>query len=112
MEVHKKYSIPVACIVFVLIGAPLGIMARHGGLAVGAGFSLVFFLVYWAGLIGGEELADRLIVTPFWAMWTPNIVVGIMGLILTYRTAHERSSFNWSWLEKLRRNHEEDVDDE
>ncbi|MBS1271366.1 MAG: hypothetical protein MAGBODY4_00496 [Candidatus Marinimicrobia bacterium] len=112
VEVHKKYSIPVACIVFVLIGAPLGIMARHGGLAVGAGFSLVFFLVYWAGLIGGEELADRLMVTPFWAMWTPNIIVGIIGIILTYRTVHERSSLNWSWLVKLRRNEEDTTSDE
>jgi len=112
VEVHKKFSIPVACIVFVLIGAPLGIMARHGGLAVGAGFSLVFFLVYWAGLIGGEELADRLIITPFWAMWTPNIVVGIIGIILTYRTAHERSSLDWSWLVKLRQSDEGETADE
>ena len=31
VEIHKKYSIPVACIVFVLIGAPLGVMTRKGG---------------------------------------------------------------------------------
>lgn len=103
VEVHKKYSIPVACIVFVLIGAPLGIMARHGGLAVGAGFSLFFFLIYWAGLIGGEELANRLIISPFIAMWTPNIVVGSLGLWLTIRTARERSTIHWDWLQKLRR---------
>lgn len=108
VEVHKKYSIPVACIVFVLIGAPLGIMARHGGLAVGAGFSLVFFLIYWAGLIGGEELANRLIISPFIAMWAPNIVVGSFGLFLTLRTARERTTINWSWLQKLRRGNEDE----
>lgn len=112
VEVHKKFSIPVACIVFVLIGAPLGIMAKHGGLAVGAGFSLFFFLIYWAGLIGGEELADRLIVSPFLAMWTPNIVVGIIGVLVTIRTAHERSSINWSWLVKLRERNQEEPADE
>ncbi|MCF7804350.1 MAG: LptF/LptG family permease [Candidatus Marinimicrobia bacterium] len=110
VEVHKKYSIPVACIVFVLIGAPLGIMARHGGLAVGAGFSLLFFLVYWAGLIGGEELADRLIVSPWIAMWTPNMVVGLFGVFLTIRTVRERSSLDWSWLVKLRRQGKSDED--
>jgi len=108
VEVHKKYSIPVACIVFVLIGAPLGIMARHGGLAVGAGFSLVFFLIYWAGLIGGEELANRLIISPFIAMWAPNIVVGSFGLFLTLRTARERTTINWSWLQKIRRGTEDE----
>ncbi len=110
-EVHKKYSIPVACIVFVLIGAPLGIMARHGGLAVGAGFSLFFFLVYWAGLIGGEELADRLIISPFWAMWTPNLVVGSVGVWLAFRTFHERSTLDWDWLVKLRRRRVEDQEE-
>lgn len=102
-EVHKKYSIPVTCIVFVLIGAPLGIMARHGGLAVGAGFSLFFFLIFWAGLIGGEELADRLIISPWVAMWTPNIVVGLIGVLLTVNTIRERSTLDWSWLRRLRR---------
>jgi len=111
-EVHKKYSIPVACIVFVLIGAPLGIMARHGGFAVGAGFSLFFFLVYWAGLIGGEELADRLIISPFFAMWTPNLVVGSLGLWLTIRTIQERSTLQWSWLAKLRQQRAEEQENE
>jgi lipopolysaccharide export system permease protein len=108
VEVHKKYSIPVACIVFVLIGAPLGVMARHGGFAVGAGFSLFFFLVYWAGLIGGEELADRLIVSPFIAMWTPNLVVGFFGVMLTIRTVRERSTLEWGWISKLRRKKRDD----
>jgi len=111
-EVHKKYSIPVACIVFVLIGAPLGIMARHGGFAVGAGFSLFFFLVYWAGLIGGEELADRLFISPFFAMWTPNLVVGALGVWLTVRTIQERSTIQWDWLVKLRRRQGDDQETE
>jgi len=112
VEIYKKYSIPVACIVFVFIGAPLGIMARHGGLAVGAGFSLLFFLVYWAGLIGGEELADRLIITPFWAMWTPNIVVGALGLYLTYRTFRERTFISWNWLNRIRERSKDKEDNE
>lgn len=111
-EVHKKYSIPVACIVFVLIGAPLGIMARHGGFAVGAGFSLFFFLIYWAGLIGGEELADRMIISPFFAMWTPNLVVGALGIWLTIRTYQERSNLEWSWLRKLRKRRSEEQENE
>ncbi|MFQ5710076.1 MAG: LptF/LptG family permease, partial [bacterium] len=88
VEVHKKYSIPAACIVFVLIGAPLGILARQRGMAAAA-ISIVFFLLYWACLIGGETLADRQKLSPFLAMWAPNILVGIGGVFLVLRSVRE-----------------------
>ncbi len=89
VEIHKKYSIPIACVVFVLIGAPLGVMARSGGLGVGGGISLGFFLLYWASLIGGEDLADRGIISPFWAMWSANLIVGIAGVYLLIQSVRE-----------------------
>jgi lipopolysaccharide export system permease protein len=75
VEIHKKLSIPVACIVFVLVGAPLGIRVRGRSPAVGAGISIGFFLMWWLFLIGGETLADRGFVPPWIAMWCPNIFV-------------------------------------
>lgn len=96
VEIYKKYSIPVACLVFVLIGAPLGIMARRGGFGMGAGLSLGFFLFYWACLIGGEKLADRGALSPFWGMWVANIILGVMGILLTVRTAREARVIDWS----------------
>jgi lipopolysaccharide export system permease protein len=96
VEIEKKYSIPVACIVFVLIGAPLGIMSRRGGLATGGGISLVFFLLYWTSLVGGEDLADREIVSPFWAMWSANIIVGAGGLYFLWRAAHDQTGVSVS----------------
>ena len=98
VEIHKKYSIPFAAIVFVLIGAPLGIKARKGSLGVGFTFSLGFFILYWACLIGGEELADRQLLSPFLAMWFPNIVVGLWGILITYRTVKETTFFHWERL--------------
>lgn len=89
VEIQKKYSIPVACIIFILIGAPLGVMARSGGMAVGGGVSLGFFLLYWASLIGGEDLADRGIISPFWAMWSANVVVGLAGVYLVFSSVRE-----------------------
>ncbi len=103
VEIHKKYSIPFACIVFVLIGAPLGIRARKGSLGVGVTFSIGFFLLYWTCLIGGEELADRQMVTPFLAMWFPNILVGIFGAYLTVRTVREATFIQWERLPKFMR---------
>jgi lipopolysaccharide export system permease protein len=101
VEIHKKYSIPVACIVFVLVGAPLGIMARRGGLGVAASLSLGFFLLYWASLIGGEKLADREFIEPWLGMWIANIVIGIFGIALTFRTSGENSQIQFEWLKRL-----------
>lgn len=101
VEVHKKYSIPIACIVFVLVGAPLGIMARKGNLAVAGGISFGFFLLYWASLIGGEELADNQIITPFMAMWLANFVVGAGGIYLVVHSIHEATFINWISISQL-----------
>jgi lipopolysaccharide export system permease protein len=98
VEIHKKYSIAFASVVFVLIGAPLGITARRGSLGISGGISLVFFLIFWVCLIGGEELADRRIVSPWLAMWSPNIIVGTAGLILLVRTVHETTTIRWERL--------------
>jgi len=85
VELHKKYSIPAACIVFVLVGMPLGIRVRRGGLGVGFGLSVGFFVLYWAFLIGGEELADRMLVSPWAMMWAPDLLIGALGIYLLLR---------------------------
>jgi lipopolysaccharide export system permease protein len=100
VEIYKKYAIPFACIVFVLIGAPLGIMARRGTFGAGASLSLGFFLLYWTALIQGERLADRGIVDPLAAMWIANVVIGILGIYLTIRTARESLTLDFSWLQR------------
>ncbi len=89
VEIHKKYAIPAACLVFVFIGVPLGVMARRGSFGVAATLSLGFFLMYWASLIGGEKLGDRGIMPPWLGMWMANIVLGAIGAILTVRLTKE-----------------------
>ncbi|MDG5815962.1 LptF/LptG family permease [Chitinispirillales bacterium ANBcel5] len=91
VEVHKKYAIPAAVLLFVLIGAPLGIMAKRGGLAVGGSYSLFFFIIYWAFLIVGESWADNLIISPFLGMWSGNILIAIAGLVLLYFMLQEKT---------------------
>ena len=84
-----------------LIGVPLGIMARKGTFGVAASLSLGFFLLYWAFLIGGEKLADRGFTEPWIGMWIANIVLGLLGVYLTIRTARENLIIDWSSLERL-----------
>jgi lipopolysaccharide export system permease protein len=101
VEIHKKYSIPVACVVFVLLGVPLGIMARRGGFGTAATLSLGFFVLYWTCLIGGEKLADRDILEPWLGMWAANIIIGLTGIYLTVRSAKETLLINWGWVTRL-----------
>lgn len=101
VEIHKKYSIPFACFVFILVGAPLGVMARRGGFGVAASLSLGFFLLYWASLIGGEKLADRQFIEPWVGMWIANIVIGILGVFLTYKIGKENIEIHFEWLRRL-----------
>lgn len=101
VEIHKKYSIPAACIIFILLGAPLGVITRKGGFGMAASVSLFFFLVYWASLIGGEKLADRGLMTPFWGMWGANILMGVVGILLTNKVAKETVTLDFSFFKKL-----------
>jgi lipopolysaccharide export system permease protein len=82
VEVHKKFSIALACVVFVLVGAPVGALTRARGTAVSVAVSLVFFFAFWMFLIGGEELADRGFLFPGLAMWAPDVIFAAVGLFL------------------------------
>lgn len=101
VEIHKKYSLPFACIVFVLIGAPLGTMMKRGGFGMAAGISLLFFLLYWSFLIGGEKLADRGLLSPFWGMWSANILLIIVGIWLMIKSAREKVTISFDFLSRL-----------
>jgi lipopolysaccharide export system permease protein len=82
VEIHKKLSIPFACVVFILFGAPVGIMTRKGNFGFAALISTIVLTFYWVSLIQGEKLADRLYISPFTGMWTFNIVLTLAGFYL------------------------------
>jgi lipopolysaccharide export system permease protein len=89
VELQKKYAIPAACIVFVLVGVPLALRFPRGGLGLVLGAGMIVFAIYYVGLIGGESLANKLIVSPFLAMWGTNILMaalGVTGLFLERRS--------------------------
>ncbi len=89
VEIHKKISIATACIIFVLIGAPLGLMIQRGSISVAGGLSAGIFLFYWITLVQGEKFADRGLLEPWIGMWAANAVVGIAGLLLCIALARD-----------------------
>ena len=80
VEYHKKHAISWAVIVFVLLGAPLAVRFPRGGVGLVIAASIGIFAVYYAGLIGGENLADESNVSPWMAMWAPNLLFLIVAL--------------------------------
>jgi lipopolysaccharide export system permease protein len=92
VEIEKKFAIATACIVFVLLGAPIALRFPRGGVGLTIGVSLAVFGVYYVGLLGGEALADRALVGPSIAMWAANALLGIVGVILTLRLGSEGST--------------------
>jgi len=87
-EIQKKFALAAACVVFVLLGAPIGIRFPRGGVGLVIGVSILVFALYYVGLIVGEDLADKLILDPVIAMWMANAlftVVGVLGLIRVQR---------------------------
>lgn len=95
IEIYKKYSIPAASFAFVLIGAPLGILTRRGGMGLAVSISLVLFTIYWSFLIAGEDLSDRGMLSPFWAMWAANFLAGGVGLYLLVKVITEKPLFSF-----------------
>src|SRR6266700_2348420 len=113
VEIQKKLAISAACIIFALLGVPLAIRYPRGGVGLVIGTSLAVFSVDSVGLIGGEELGDRLIVPPFFAMWTPNLIFLIVSIPLLWTARHAGSTAHggdweevketlFGWVGKLR----------
>jgi lipopolysaccharide export system permease protein len=101
VELHKKFAISVACMVFVLVGAPIALRFPRGGVGLVIGASLVIFGIYYVGLIAGEALADKDLLTPFWAMWGANILLTAAGLVLLVRMGRESTTTRGGDLAEL-----------
>lgn len=80
VEIHKKYSIAVACFVFTLAGAAIGISIKRGGLGMAGGAATVIFLFYWLTLVQGEKISDRGDLEPWIGMWAANMVIFVLGV--------------------------------
>jgi lipopolysaccharide export system permease protein len=92
VEVHKKWAISMACISFVIIGIVMALRFPRGGIGLVIGGGLLVFSIHYVGLTAGESLADRGLVSPWAAMWSPNIVLTVIGLIGLVRVSRESGS--------------------
>jgi lipopolysaccharide export system permease protein len=101
VEVHKKWAISVACLVFALVGIPMALRFPRGGMGLVIGGGLAVFAIYYIGLIAGEGLGNNDIVDPWVAMWAPNLIFGTLGLFGLYRVSRESGSTRGGDLSEL-----------
>jgi LPS export ABC transporter permease LptG/LPS export ABC transporter permease LptF len=85
IELHQRFALPPACILLALIGIPLGVSTRKGGKSAAFVMTVILAFLYWMGLITANGLArqQKLPVGP--AVWTPNVIFAIIGLVLLIR---------------------------
>ncbi len=96
VEIHKKFSVAAACVVFALIGIPVGLLVRRGGMATSGALALVIFLFYWVTLVQGEKWADRGHLDPVVGMWTANVIIGVVGALLLFNIVPVARVRAWS----------------
>jgi lipopolysaccharide export LptBFGC system permease protein LptF len=101
VEWQKKLSIPFASLAFGLIGVPLGLIVRRGGRMVGLGVGVGLIIVYYVLLTIGEKLARTGVYPPILGAWTPNIIIGIAGIILIIKTVREAPIHTLKIINKL-----------
>ncbi len=89
LEFHWKFAVPAACVVFAFFAWPVGLLARRSGRAVGFGVGLFVAIAYWGLLFAGRTFGVRLASPPALAMWLPNALVAVAGiLVISLRRRH------------------------
>lgn len=91
---HRKFTFPAACLVFFLIGAPLGAIIRKGGLGAPVVASFLFFIIYYIIDSLGQNLVRTESLSVQVGMWLSTYVLLPIGLFLCYMAAKEAAGLN------------------
>ncbi len=108
VEFYKKFSIALACFIFMFVGAPLGLALRRGGLATIGAVALGIFMFYWITLVQGEKLSERGFFPPWLGMWIANLIMSGAGLWLILYVVLDLGATPplrrrlWDWLRSFR----------
>ncbi len=94
IEWEKKFTLPFACLILFLIGAPLGAIIRKGGLGAPVLFAILFFLIYHIISITGEKFARELVISPFIGIWMSLFILAPIGIFLIRKATSDSSLFD------------------
>jgi lipopolysaccharide export system permease protein len=94
IDFYKKLTLSFACIVFFLIGAPLGAIIRKGGLGTPAVISVLFFVFYYVITISTEKLVKEDLINTIAGMWAASFILLPIGVFLTYKATTDSAILN------------------
>ena len=112
MEVHRKFAIPIACLVFALIGLGLGVTSRKDGKLASFTLGIGVIFAYYVIMYGAEAMTKGALISPHLAMWLPNIILGAIGLFLVvWRSGSVERRFPLPFLSRRHDPQPSDEDD-
>jgi lipopolysaccharide export system permease protein len=107
IELHRKFTLAFACLIFFFIGAPLGAITKKGGLGAPVVISVVMFIVYYIIDNTGYKMAREALWPCGLGMWLSSMVLLPIGIFLTYKAATDSALFNpevWmKWLSRIKK---------
>ena len=110
MHIHRKFSIPFACLVFALLGVAFGVTSRKDGRLASFALGIGVIFAYYVVMYMSEALAKGQLLSPHWAMWVPNIFFGLIGLaLLVWRSKSVERRFTLFSQTHATDDHDEDT---
>jgi len=100
IELQQRFAFPTACLLFALLGVPVGVRPRRGGRAAGFILTVLLICLYYLLFVTGVHFAQQGFVTPALGVWTANIATLLVGLIMLRRIEQIRPEARW--LEHVR----------
>ncbi len=94
IERHRKFTLSLACLIFLFIGAPLGAIIRKGGLGLPTVISTLMFILYYIVSLTGQKFVEESVLTSFEGMWLSSVILIIAGVFLTYQATNDSAILN------------------
>jgi lipopolysaccharide export system permease protein len=105
IEIQRKFTYSILCLIFFFVGAPLGAIIRKGGLGMPVIVSVLIFLIYYVISMMGEKFVRENILPPFAGMWISTFILVPVSIWLTYKAANDSVIMNietyFTWFKNL-----------
>ncbi len=101
ITIHRRFSLPAACLALGLLAFPLGIQSKSGKRSFGLILCLFFFLLYYLMLMAGYALGKKGIYPPVIGMWLPNLTMAVLGVYFLVQATREKTLKIESFLQRI-----------
>jgi lipopolysaccharide export system permease protein len=88
VKFHQRFAIPLSCLVFAILGAPLGVQPNRSGSFMGFGLSIIGILVYYVVLTMAGAIGQAGYISPILGAWLPNLLFTILGVGFAYKASY------------------------